>query len=103
MRFIVARFVVTLRLPDFFDEDFISLIPTHRAHISDLIEQTIIETYAISADRTKGWVTINAASAAAVQKLVEKFPLFRFLAGVEIDELFVFDSASARFPQISLN
>lgn len=99
----MAKFVVTLRLPDFFDEDFVALIPRHRAFISRLIEDNIIDSYAISADRTRGWVTMNGQSAETIRSVVEQFPLYRFLRGVEIDELFVFDSKASRFPAISLN
>ncbi|WP_139921483.1 hypothetical protein [Hymenobacter sp. DG01] len=99
----MAKFVVTLRLPDFFDEDFLALIPRHRAFITSLIEENIVESYAISADRTRGWVTINGLNAATVKAVVEQFPLYRFFREVEIDELFVFDSAASRFPRISLN
>jgi len=99
----MAKFVVTLRLPDFFDEDFVALIPRHRAFISRLIEDSIIDSYAISADRTQGWVTMNGLSAETIRAVVEQFPLYRFLRGIEINELFVFDSKASRFPAISLN
>lgn len=99
----MAKFVVTLRLPDVFDEAFMALIPRHRAFIDRLIEDDIIEAYAISTDRTRGWVTMNGHNAEAVRAVVEQFPLFRFLLGIEVDELFVFDSKASRFPAISLN
>ena len=99
----MAKFVVTLRLPAFFNEEFIALIPRHRAFIDRLIEENIIEAYAISADRSRGWVTMNGQTATTVQAIVEQFPLYRFLQGIEIDELFVFDSKASRFPPISLN
>lgn len=96
-------FVVSMRLPDTFDEDFMALIPRHRAFINQLLADNIVEAYAISADRRRGWVTVNATDAAAVRAVVEQFPLYRYLQGVEIDELFIFDSAASRFPRISLN
>ena len=96
-------FVVSLRLPESFDEDFMALIPRHRAFINQLLANNVVEAYAISADRSRGWVTINAADTAAVQAVVEQFPLYSYLRGVEIDELFIFDSAASRFPRISLN
>lgn len=80
-----------------------ALIPSHWALIQQLIEDHVIETYAISADRTRGWITINADDEAAVQAVVEQFPLYSFLTEVEIDELFIFDSAKTRFPRLSLN
>ena len=92
-----------MRLPEAFDEEFIALIPRHRAFINQLLSEKVVEVYAISSDRSRGWVTINGDNAAAVQAVVEQFPLYRYLRGVEIDELFIFDSAASRFPHISLN
>jgi len=99
----MPTFVVSLRLPDSYDEDFIALIPRHRAFINQLLADKVVEVYAISSDRSRGWVTMNGDDAAAVQAVVEQFPLYRYLRGVEIDELFIFDSAASRFPHISLN
>ena len=99
----MARFVVTLRLPEVLEADFMALIPRHRAFISRLMEENIIESYAISADRTRGWVTMNGTDADAIWAVVAQFPLYHFLRGVEIDELFIFDSKANRFPAISLN
>ena len=99
----MSTFVVSIRLPEVFDEEFIALIPSHRAFINHLLNEKVVETYAISSDRNRGWVTITAADAAAVQAVVEQFPLYRYLHGVEIDELFIFDSVATRFPHISLN
>ncbi|MCB2379459.1 hypothetical protein LGH70_17815 [Hymenobacter sp. BT635] len=99
----MAKFVVTVRFPDSFDEEFIALIPEHRHLINELIEANVVEAYAISANRTRGWITMNGSSEEAVRTTVEQFPLFRFFLQVEIDELFVFDSTASRFPRISLN
>ena len=99
----MPTFVVSILLPDSFDEDFIALIPKHRAFINQLLNEKVVEVYAISSDRSRGWVTMNGDDAAAVQAVVEQFPLYHYLHGVEIDELFVFDSAASRFPHISLN
>ncbi len=90
-------------LPESFDDDFIALIPRHRDFISRLLNEKIVETYAISSDRSRGWVTINGDDEAAVRAVVEQFPLYHFMHGVEIDELFIFDSIASRFPHISLN
>lgn len=99
----MAKFVVTLHLPVVFFEDFVALIPRHRAFINQLMEECVVETYAISADRTQGWVTMNGQNAATVRDVVQQFPLYPFFTEVEINELFLFDSAYSRFPRISLN
>ena len=99
----MPTFVVSMLLPDSFDDDFVALIPRHRDFINQLLNEKIVETYAISSDRSRGWVTINGDDEAAVRAVVEQFPLYQYLRGVEIDELFIFDSAASRFPHISLN
>ncbi|HEX8330018.1 MAG TPA: hypothetical protein VF629_20950 [Hymenobacter sp.] len=99
----MPTFVVTLSLPDTYDEEFIALIPRHRDFINRLLNEKVVEVYAISSDRSRGWVTMNGDDAAAVQAVVEQFPLYHFFKGVEIDELFIFDSTASRFPLISIN
>lgn len=99
----MPTFVVTLSLPDTYDEEFIALIPRHRDFINRLLNEKVVEAYAISSDRSRGWVTMNGDDAAAVQAVVEQFPLYQFFQGVEIDELFIFDSTASRFPLISVN
>ncbi|AMJ66085.1 hypothetical protein [Hymenobacter sp. PAMC 26628] len=99
----MPTFVVTVLLPETYEDDFLALIPRHRAVINRLLSEKVIETYAISADRRQGWITINGDDAAAVRTVVEQFPLYRYFRGIEIDELFIFDSVATRFPVISLN
>lgn len=99
----MPTFVVSLLLPDSYDEEFLALIPSHRAFINRLLNEKIVEVYAISSDRNRGWVTMNGDDAAAVRAIVEQFPLYHYLRSIEIDELFIFDSAASRFPHISLN
>lgn len=99
----MPTFVVSMLLPASFEDDFIALIPRHRDFINRLLNEKIIETYAISSDRSRGWVTINGDDEAAVRAVVEQFPLYHFLRGVEVDELFIFDTVASRFPHISLN
>ncbi|WP_375437730.1 hypothetical protein [uncultured Hymenobacter sp.] len=99
----MAKFMVTIQLPVVFTDDFVALIPRHRMFINQLIEENVVEAYAISADRTQGWITMNGSDKAAIQLVVQKFPLYPFFINVQIKELFIFDSVSSRFPPISLN
>lgn len=80
-----------------------AIIPQHRIFINQLLSEHIIETYAISASRSRGWAIIIGDDEVAIQAIVEQFPLYSYLRGIEIDELFIFDSAASRFPHISLN
>ena len=53
----MGLYVVTLRFPDAFDEEFVALIPRHRAFINNLIEENIILSYAISEAAAKAKAT----------------------------------------------
>ena len=99
----MSMFVVSLTLPELFDDAVMAVIPRHRAFINKLLAEHVIESYAISADRSRGWVMMNGTNEATVRAVVEQFPLYRFLREVEVDELFIYDSAAYRFPSISLN
>ena len=99
----MPTFVVSMQLPESFDDAFMALIPRHRAFINQMLNEKVIETYAISSDRSRGWVTIHGDNEAEVRGVVEQFPLYSYLHGVEIDELFIFDTVASRFPHISLN
>lgn len=46
---------------------------------------------------------MNSDDAATVRGVVEQFPIYRYLYGVEIDAIFTFDSAASSFPQVSLD
>ncbi|MDJ0367063.1 hypothetical protein QMK33_18085 [Hymenobacter sp. H14-R3] len=96
-------FAISLRLPDSFSEDFLNLIPQHRSFINNLLSERIIESYAIGADRSRGWVFMNAEDEEAVRSIVAQFPLYPYLQVASIDRLFIFDRATSQFPQISLN
>jgi aspartate 1-decarboxylase len=99
----MTAFAVSLRLPDSFTEEFLAIIPQHRAVINQLLSEHTIETYAISASRGRGWVIVNGEDEEAVRAIVAQFPLYPYLEIMAIDELFIFDSAASRFPHISLN
>lgn len=99
----MAMFVVSLTLPESFDEAVMAVIPRHRAFVNKLLAEHVIESYAISADRSRGWVTMSGSDEATVRAVIEQLPLYRFLREVEVDELFIYDSAAYRFPSVSLN
>lgn len=99
----MPTFAVTTLLPDIYEESFLALIPRHRSLINCLLSESVIETYAVSTERRRGWVTVNGDDTWVVRAVVEQFSLYRYFHGIEIDELFIFDTVATRFPHISLN
>ena len=84
------------------DEDFMSLVPPHRTYINYLLNKGIIDTYAVSMEVQKSWITINANTKNEVEDYLDKSPLSKYW-NYEIVELFVYDSQSTRLPAVQLN
>jgi hypothetical protein len=84
------------------DEDFMSLVPPHRTYINYLLNKGIIDTYAVSMEVQKSWITINANTKKEVEDYLDKSPLSKYWH-FEIVELFVYDSQSTRLPAVQLN
>ncbi|MES2519346.1 MAG: hypothetical protein V4585_14630 [Bacteroidota bacterium] len=84
------------------DDEFMSLVPKHRGVISELILKGVIDSYAISAEVGRGWITMNAKSKPDIHKQLERSPLYKYFE-LEIDQLMVYDSQMYRFPKMVLN
>lgn len=84
------------------DEQFMTLVPPHRVLINDLIEKNIIDSYAVSLETQRSWITINAATKAEAKKILAKSPLFKYWT-IEIDDIYVYDGQIYRFPALQLN
>lgn len=84
------------------DEDHRSLIPEHRTYISTLINQEVIDHYAVSLESKRIWITLNAESKEAVDGYLSGSPLFKYWI-YEVDELYMLDGLTYRLPHVQLN
>lgn len=84
------------------DEQFMQLIPPHRTYINYLINNNIIDMYAVSMESQTVWITVNAADKNTVDNYLVKSPLHKYWLYI-IEELFVYDSQQYRLPQVQLN
>ena len=73
----MKKFHVTIQFR--MDDDFMSLVPPHRTYINHLINQEIIEHYAVSMESQQVWITLKAENKAAIEKLISDSPLFKYL------------------------
>jgi hypothetical protein len=96
------KYQVTVSFANKIDQEFMSKIPQHRAYINRLILSEVIDTYAISAERSMGWILMNARSEAEIHTHLEKSPLYQYF-NIGIDQLMVYDSRMYRFPKMVLN
>jgi hypothetical protein len=84
------------------DDEFMSLVPLHRNYINYLINNDVIDMYAVSMESQRIWITINAETKTEADQYLMKSPLFKYW-DYEIEELFVYDGQLFRFPFFQLN
>jgi hypothetical protein len=84
------------------NDEFMTLVPSHRTYINMLITNGTIEHYAVSMESQRAWVTLNADSKKHAEKILKKSPLNKFWT-LEIDELFVLDGQHYRLPEVNPN
>ena len=84
------------------DDDFTSLVPSHRVYINTLIEKGIIDQYVVSMESQRVWITFTAEDKEDVEHYLQQSPLHRYWS-YEIDELFVVDGQHYRLPAVRLN
>ncbi len=83
-------------------EEYISLISEQRNVINKLLQQGIVSNFALSSDRSKSWLTINANTEQEAVSIVDSFPLRPYMNYVVHPLIFQLQS-SMYFPQLSLN
>ena len=96
------KYMATIILPEELTEEFISLIPKQRSAVYGLLKKNIILNYSLALDRSKLWICFNAKDDAQVNKVIQKFHLYKFMK-VKIDELAFVESKAMNFPELVWN
>jgi hypothetical protein len=84
------------------DDEFMSLVPSHRTYINSLIEKGVIDQYAVSMESQRVWITFTAENKKEIEGYLSQSPIHRYWT-YEIDELYVFDGQHYRLPHVELN
>jgi hypothetical protein len=83
-------------------DDFSELIPPHRTYVNYLINNNVIEHYAVSMETQRIWITMHGESKKEITKVLSKSPLYTYWT-LEVDELFVLDGQHYRLPAVQPN
>ena len=84
------------------NEEMMDLIQEHRQHINQLIDEQVIEHYAVSMEIQTVWITINAKTKREAKSLLSPSPLYKHFK-IAVNELMVWDGQLYRLPAVQLN
>ena len=96
----MAKYQVTIHFE--ISDQFMELLPKHRDYVNFLINDGVIDHYAVSMETRRAWITMNAETKKEVIKLLVKSPLYRFWTN-EVDEIYVLDGQHYRLPSMQWN
>lgn len=96
------QFMVDVTLPAHFDEEFVSLIPSQRAHVNDLMERGTVMAYSLALDRSRLWVTLIARTEQEAMDIISAFPIFKYFQ-VKVYPLAFHNMATMSLTKVSLN
>lgn len=74
----MAQYMIDISLPSDPDAEFFSLVPLQRAHIERLLDKGVVMGYALSLDRSRLWIAMNAANTREAGEILSTFPLIRY-------------------------
>lgn len=87
--------MVTFDLPEVWSPDLVNAIPAQRLIVNRLLATGVIQSYSVSADRTKVWmVLVVADDQFAVDEVISTFPIIDFVDYRWEPLLFTNDSSS---------
>jgi len=98
----MTHFMVDIDLPSSPSLEFLSLIPSQRAHANTLMGEGVLLSYSLSLDRSKLWMVMTARSADEATAVVSRFPLFAFFR-TTIHPLMFHNGLTLSMTKVSLN
>ena len=94
------KYLVTVAFE--WNEETMKIIPEHRDYINSLIDDQVIEHYAVSMEIQTVWITINARNKTEARKILSKSPFHKYWK-LNIHELIIWDGQNYRLPVVQLN
>ncbi|MEL7338850.1 MAG: muconolactone Delta-isomerase family protein [Bacteroidota bacterium] len=96
------QYMVEIDLPAMMTQQFMSLVPSQRALVNELMSEGRIDSYTLSLDRRRLWVIFIAETEAEVNETLDGFPIMPYCSA-EVSELMFHNTMTRELPVISLN
>ncbi|MGR3811128.1 hypothetical protein [Jiulongibacter sp. NS-SX5] len=98
----MSQYMVEFDLPTPYSEEFMAKIPHQKIVVDELMEEGKIISYALSMDRGRLWMVLNAETEFEVLKVINEFPLILDMHYI-ITELMFNHAGAIHVPAFSLN
>jgi hypothetical protein len=95
-------FLVHIKLPEVFTNEFYSLIPKQRELINKLLEKRVVLNYSLDMERKNVWVFFEAKDEIHLKNILSTFPIIKDVKA-SIHELAFFDTAPLPMPDLIMN
>ncbi len=97
----MGSYIINIQLARI-DEQFWEILPAHRKIINDLLVEGVIEMYAISEDRSQGWMVIHAIDEDQARDIVDNLPIRDYFT-YDLNALFILNNSVSLWPKVHLN
>ena len=94
------KYLVTVEFE--WNEEAMQVVPEHREYINSLIDQQVIEHYAVRMEIQTVWITLNAKNKREAKGLLAPSPFYKHWK-ISVNELMVWDGQNYRLPAVQLN
>lgn len=94
--------MVDINLPEDMDMGFWEQIPSQRITVNKMMKKGIISDYSLSMDRQKLWVIINGESRKEIHRIVNSFPIRKYIT-YSVHSLLFHERNNISVPQFWLN
>ena len=96
------QYMISIKFPENPPAEFVSLIPSQRDLINDLMNKGFITDVSLSEDRKKLWLLVVSESEEEIHTVMKEFPLIKYMK-YDIEKLLFNFSYANSFPKMSMN
>jgi muconolactone delta-isomerase len=99
----MQNYMITIRISENIDDDFISKIPLHRAMVNKLMNKGVILSYTLNSSRTILWIVMDANHPSEIEHHLQTLPLYNYFDHYDMESLMFHNVAGLELSNVSLN